>query len=396
MNPERLDRIRFPRGFIAFNIDQNACHIKRLSRVLDIFCIRFMLSSPIREHRENRRFPALGELNRHVETPARRTETFVATAAEWRIKRPRDHKGPHALLVRAARGTARSRSPLASLDPPRVVGIPFEPPHAIRTTERMEHSNMRRQSLRRAATCQFLIALLTLGFSAGAAETLRDSAPETPLNAHAKRYGGGWKCDRGYRQANGACAKIEIPPNAYLDSIGHGWTCDRGYRTADRGCAKVELPPNAFFSSRRGEWDCERGFRKTGESCVAIAVPENAYLDVSGDTWKCQRGFRQSGLSCPRLEIPKEGYIGRSGNDFECNRGFRKYQESCAPVEVPSNAYLDSRGYDWNCERGFRKQRNSCQRVIIPLHAHMDSSGSSWSCDSGFRQHGEVCKKEDG
>jgi hypothetical protein len=39
---------------------------------------------------------------------------------------------------------------------------------------------------------------------------------DPPPNAHAKGYGDGWECDRGYRESGGSCAAIIVPANAYL------------------------------------------------------------------------------------------------------------------------------------------------------------------------------------
>ena len=55
--------------------------------------------------------------------------------------------------------------------------------------------------------------------------TAQGGATGAPSNSHMKRYGGGWECDRGYRQINEACAAVEVPPNAYLvdSAYGRGW-----------------------------------------------------------------------------------------------------------------------------------------------------------------------------
>ena len=36
----------------------------------------------------------------------------------------------------------------------------------------------------------------------------RDLSVEMPEHASAKRYGSGWECDRGYREADGACIAV--------------------------------------------------------------------------------------------------------------------------------------------------------------------------------------------
>jgi hypothetical protein len=82
------------------------------------------------------------------------------------------------------------------------------------------------KSLRRTGSCRFLIALLALASWPGLAAAQDDSARAAPLNAHMKRYGGGWECDRGYQSVRRSCVAVAVPPNAYLDSSGRGWHCD--------------------------------------------------------------------------------------------------------------------------------------------------------------------------
>jgi hypothetical protein len=65
------------------------------------------------------------------------------------------------------------------------------------------------QSLRRTASCRFLIALLALGSWPGIAAAQDEAADAAPLNAHMKRYGGGWECDRGYRDFRRSCVRGE-------------------------------------------------------------------------------------------------------------------------------------------------------------------------------------------
>jgi hypothetical protein len=124
------------------------------------------------------------------------------------------------------------------------------------------------ESLRRTGSGLFLIALLALASWPGVAATQDDSAQAVvPLNAHMRSHGGGWECDRGYRKANGACAKIEVPPHAFL-------------------------------GSRGSRWDCERGFKKDLHSCLALQMPTNAHLACSGNRWSCDPGYQQQGEVC--------------------------------------------------------------------------------------------------
>ena len=94
------------------------------------------------------------------------------------------------------------------------------------------------QSLRRTGSCRFLIALLALASWPGVAATQDDSAGAAPLNAHMKRYGGGWECDRGYRSVRRSCLAFRVPMNAHLGYSGSNWTCDPGYRQQGETCTE--------------------------------------------------------------------------------------------------------------------------------------------------------------
>ncbi|MBT3361120.1 MAG: hypothetical protein HN403_15980 [Rhodospirillales bacterium] len=59
-----------------------------------------------------------------------------------------------------------------------------------------------------------------------------------PENATAKSYGGGWECNQGYREADGACVAIKVPENAHLDYSGNDWECNRPYRKRRDKCVR--------------------------------------------------------------------------------------------------------------------------------------------------------------
>ena len=231
-------------------------------------------------------------------------------------------------------------------------------------------------------------------------------------------YGRGWECDRGYRQANEACAVVEVPPQrlpgfprarlgvrARLRASRpvmrrNQATCERlsggllrprlGVRSRISSQLTThapwsQVPPNAFLDSRGRDWECDRGYRKADQSCVAVKLPANAYLDSSGDRWKCERGYGKRRVVLA-IEIPHEGYLASSGRDWECNRGYRKSGESCVAVAVPANGYLASSGRDWQCDRKYRKSGQSCVALEIPANAHIGSSGNDWTCNSGYRR----------
>jgi len=79
----------------------------------------------------------------------------------------------------------------------------------------------------------------------------RDPSVAMPEHASANRYGSGWECDRGYREANGACIAVKVPADAYATnaSYGPGWECNWGYREVDETCAAIKVPPNAYLTN---------------------------------------------------------------------------------------------------------------------------------------------------
>ena len=175
-----------------------------------------------------------------------------------------------------------------------------------------------------------LVLLLCLSVMPVVAEAQGDGVP---TNAHAKRYGGGWECDWGYRIAGQSCELISVPAHAHLNAFGGRWDCDRGYRDINDLCVPVEVPPHAFLNTSGHGWTCERGYQRNDESCVAVMVPADAYLDSSGDRWKCERGFRRSGAACVALVVPQHAHIGYSGNTWTCNPGYQQRGEMCLPDE---------------------------------------------------------------
>ena len=122
--------------------------------------------------------------------------------------------------------------------------------------------------LRRTGSRRFLIVLLTLTSWPGVAATRDDSARAAPLNAHMKRYGGGWECGRGYRRVDQSCVAIAVPENAHLDSSGDRWNCERGFRKAHRSCLAFRVPTNAHLGYSGTSWICDPGYRQRGEVCT--------------------------------------------------------------------------------------------------------------------------------
>jgi hypothetical protein len=117
-------------------------------------------------------------------------------------------------------------------------------------------------------SCRLLIALLALASWPGVAATQDDSAGAAPLNAHMKRYGGGWECDRGYRSVRRSCVAVEVPSNGYLDSSGRDWNCERGFQKGRRSCLAFQVPMNAHLGYSGNRWTCDPGYRQRGETCT--------------------------------------------------------------------------------------------------------------------------------
>ncbi|MBT6609265.1 MAG: hypothetical protein HOB37_12500, partial [Rhodospirillaceae bacterium] len=104
-----------------------------------------------------------------------------------------------------------------------------------------------------------LIILVAFFSVVPSAPPANSAALKIPDNAQAQRYGGGWKCDLGYRKVKKSCRAIKLPQNAYLTdaSFGQGWECKRGYRERKGKCAAVKVPANAFLNSYGEGWECQ-------------------------------------------------------------------------------------------------------------------------------------------
>src|SRR3989337_302215 len=104
-----------------------------------------------------------------------------------------------------------------------------------------ENTLMKTKRVRRTGSFRTLFFLTVLTLAPGVASAQGEPIAQSP-HAHAKPSGGGWACDRGYREANAACVIVEAPPNARLDFSGRGWECDRGYQKIDQSCVSIEVP----------------------------------------------------------------------------------------------------------------------------------------------------------
>jgi hypothetical protein len=157
-----------------------------------------------------------------------------------------------------------------------------------------------REAQQRSISIQGVIFSWILASASPGLTFAQGSAVDVPENASVKQYTSGWECDRGYREANGACARVAVPANALLTSTsyGRGWECERGHRMVDEACVAIEVPEYAHLDSMGSRWKCGRGYRSVGETCLAIEVPPNAYLNASGDSWTCDRGYREVEQNC--------------------------------------------------------------------------------------------------
>lgn len=145
-----------------------------------------------------------------------------------------------------------------------------------------------------------LLALTILPVIESSTAFAYDGSVNIPENAHAKRYGGGWECNYGYKEDNNTCRLIKIPSHAYLNAYGSRWECDRGYRSSGRACVAIKVPVNGYLdnASYGPGWRCERGFRQTGDACEVVKVPKNAHISSSGNDWECNKPYLRDRNKC--------------------------------------------------------------------------------------------------
>ena len=166
------------------------------------------------------------------------------------------------------------------------------------------------------------------------------SLAQTPENAKKTSAGRGWECDRGYRQANNLCVKVDVPVNGRLDYTGHKWECNRGYRRNGQNCDEIRLPDNASLDYMGNGWTCSRGFKRSTGTCIEVTVPDNATLNYTGNSWDCNRGFRRDGNHCTAITIPLNAKLNYSGKSWECIEGNLKRSSSCIPVSKATDAEI--------------------------------------------------------
>lgn len=166
-----------------------------------------------------------------------------------------------------------------------------------------------------------------------------------------------------------------------------------GFVFADETPEKI--PENATAKSYGGGWSCNKGFRESKGGCIAIRIPENAYPNNKsyGPGWECKRGFREAGETCKRINVPVNGYLDYSGMTVKCNRGYLMVDKTCKAIKVPVNAYLNESSYGtgWTCERGYRVERGACVALKIPENAHIGFSGKTWECNRPYIRQLDNC-----
>ncbi|WP_417522486.1 hypothetical protein [Marinovum sp.] len=242
---------------------------------------------------------------------------------------------------------------------------------------------------RGAGTVILCLALVLSGIVAGASAALAQAAT-VPENAHARSYGDGWECDRGFRPEGDGCESITVPENAYPTNrtYGLGWACQHGYlRVDETACVEVAVPAGGYLDPSGESWSCLRGYKKTGDLCEEVILPANAYLsdETRGSVWTCERGYEGKGDGCVVITVPENAYPNGAsyGQTWSCNRGYRERDGACEAVVVPENAYFHdvSYGPSWRCNRGFEAVDKGCVAIVLPANAHLDRTGNRWECN---------------
>lgn len=233
------------------------------------------------------------------------------------------------------------------------------------------------------------LALVMMGIVASASAA-RAQAAALPENAHAKSYGDGWECDRGFRLEGEACQSITVPENAYPTNrtYGLGWDCQHGYlRIDETACVEVAVPAGGYLDPSGQSWSCLRGYSEMGDLCQKVILPANAFLsdDGRGSVWECDRGYEAEDDSCVAITVPENGYLNGAsyGQAWSCHRGYSELDGTCQAVIVPENAYFYevSYGPSWRCNRGFEAVGKGCVAIALPANAHLDRTGNRWECN---------------
>ena len=228
----------------------------------------------------------------------------------------------------------------------------------------------------------------------------QNSATPLPTNAHAKTYGQGWECDRGYRKDGVSCVTIVLPENSYLtnQTYGLGWECLHGFRKVGGStCEEVVVPDGGFLGPSGKRWYCLRGHQKLDQTCQKIVLPDNAFITETsrGSDWRCNRGYEVVNNACSKIAVPENAYLSTAsyGRAWTCERGFIEQDGGCKAVIIPANAYFDDATYGpgWNCDRGYSASNDKCEAIKMPAHAHLDRTGNRWECHRNFQKSKGLC-----
>ena len=177
-----------------------------------------------------------------------------------------------------------------------------------------------------------------------------------PLNAK-QNAAGGWSCNQGFFEANGACNPVPVPRNAHLTASGHSWTCDSGFDEADRACRPAAgrpavLPVHAVL--------CPEYEDPAGRDCIPQEKPTHAVRAPGSLFWSCIKGYQEMSGKCMPVDIPRNAVVGVGGMGWTCDWGFRPVQGKCVEIDIPNNASLGYFGDVWNCNRGYYEIRGIC------------------------------------
>lgn len=174
-----------------------------------------------------------------------------------------------------------------------------------------------------------------------------------------------------------------LSQNAHKNPFGGGWECNRGFKQVGNECQKVQLPANAVLDILGNDWECKRGFKRTGNECGKLTIPANASIDILGNDWICNKGFKRSASECQQMadgekkseadrdkalrdEIKRRQARGARGN--HCDSEYRSGANVCVTVknaELACSEAYDGSSYD------------SC-RVEVSLYIETDYRGRGY------------------
>ena len=178
-------------------------------------------------------------------------------------------------------------------------------------------------------------------------------ALQRPANATPKA-GGGWTCNRGFFETEGACQPVRIPQNAALSASGHSWSCSASFTEIDHTCR-----PQGTATTPAPTKICADDQAPDGV-CVPMEIPRHATRAAGTHIWHCNAGLQEIAGACVPIESPRHAHVGTDGDRWLCDRGYRAVQGKCTEIDIPNNASLGYFGDVWTCNRGFYELRGVC------------------------------------